>query len=234
MLKRAELVLKYLVKSVDAMKQMQDSNLPLEETLMNEVHSPPSVMLFPDDVINLPCDPTKNEHSTTMILSNSTRIGRLPKRKIQNLKSFSEAGQDFSEMSRFIDTTQPWRTRSTMLLLQNDSQVNVHQRDDVSENVETFDLTGTTRDEQNYKKVEALLKFFFYWLDVLEELSTLDGTLTSTKAKDLSISSAQGSPYATLTKATPSSANISTPQRLRDLQIVSERLARLRKHNNNI
>lgn len=145
MLKRAELVLKYLMKSIDAMRQMQDSELPsLEETLRHEIKATPSFMFFPDDVIDLPCDPTKSEQgTTTLFLPNSTRIGRLPKRKILHSKYCEETEQDLIEMTQFVNTTQPWRTRCVTMSAQEKSLLEVEpQPDELSNNSETFDLTS--------------------------------------------------------------------------------------------
>jgi hypothetical protein len=71
--------------------------------------------------------------------------------------------------------------------------------------------------------------------DLLEELSTLEGTLKSTQSSQIFAVESQEkfTPSDTQSKATPLSVSISTPQRLRDLQIVSERLALLRKQNFN-
>lgn len=108
MLKRAELVLKYLMKCIDAMKQIQDSEVhfSVRETPRNEVKNKSSIMLFPEDVIDdfdLPCDPTKSGRGiTTLSLPTSTRIGRLPKRKILHSQYCEEAEQDLSEMSRLF------------------------------------------------------------------------------------------------------------------------------------
>ncbi len=148
MLKRAELVLKYLIKSIDAMKQMQDSVMPhsMQETLRNEEKATHSILLFPEDVIDLPCDPTNSvQQCTTLLLGNSTRIGRLPKRKIQHSNVFNqETEKDLSEMSRFIDTTQPWRTRTTSILTSEESLNETEPLPvDLSSQSESFDLTST-------------------------------------------------------------------------------------------
>ena len=69
----------------------------------------------------------------------------------------------------------------------------------------------------------------------MEELSTLEGTMKSTQSSAIFMveSQEQFTPSITQSKAAPLSVSISTPQRLRDLQIVSERLALLRKQNAN-
>lgn len=113
MLKRAELVLKYLMKSIDTMKQMQDSQVSLHETLRHEIKPALSCMFFPDDVVDLPCDPTKSEKTTSFFLPNSTKIGRL-KRRIDNSKhQLVETEHDCTEMTHFVNTTQPWRARNS-------------------------------------------------------------------------------------------------------------------------
>ena len=145
MLKRAELVLKYLMKSIDAMKQMQDSVMPLsvQETLRNEVKATQqSILLFPEDVVDLPCDPTQSEQCTTLLLCNSTRIGRLPRRKIQHSNFCHDMEDDLSEMSRFIDTTQPWRTRCTTVLASESLNETEPLPVDLSSHSESFDLTS--------------------------------------------------------------------------------------------
>ncbi|XP_046641800.1 uncharacterized protein LOC124327034 [Daphnia pulicaria] len=216
MLKRAELVLKYLMKCIDSMKQMQESELHLtvQETLRNEIKGTPSIMLFPDDVIDLPCDPVKSVRGTTLLYNpNSTRIGRLPKRKILHSNYCQETSeQDVSEMSRFIDTKQTWRTRCTTIPTREESILDMEVKHEISNISESFDLTN-----------------------LLEELSTLEGTLKSTQSSQIFAveSQEQFTPSDTQSKATPLSVSISTPQRLRDLQIVSERLALLRKQNFN-
>ncbi|XP_057376262.1 uncharacterized protein LOC130697379 [Daphnia carinata] len=215
MLKRAELVLKYLMKCIDAMKQIQESELhfTVQETLRNEAKSKSSIMLFPEDVIDLPCDPTKSGRGITSCLYTSTRIGRLPKRKILHSEYCEEAEQDLSEMSHFIDTKQTWRTRCTTIPTPEDLLPDSEkERDGISFVSETFDLTN-----------------------LLEELSTLEGTLKYSEGSQMSIVEfpAQCTPATVRNKAVPLSISISTPQRLRDLQIVSERLASLRKQNAN-
>lgn len=68
-------------------------------------------------------------------------------------------------------------------------------------------------------------------LDLLEDLSTLEETSIRSQPSQASVSEPQGqyTPATAPNKATPLSVSISTPQRLRDLQIVSERLASPRK-----
>lgn len=231
MLKRAELVLKYLMKSIDAMKQMQDSELPsLEETLRHEVKTTPSFMFFPDDVVDLPCDPTKSEQGiTTLLLPNSTRIGRLPKRKIRHSKYCEETEQDLVEMTQFVDTTQPWRTRCvTMpqekLLLDIEPLPN-----ELSNDSETFDLTSIYFLLLTCSKIKNLIVI----ADLLEELSSLEETLVATELNQVSVNSNEVTPCVTYPLIMPSSSCISTPQRLKDLRIVSDRLASLRKQNFN-
>lgn len=146
MLKRAELVLKYLMKCIDAMKQIQESesHFSVQETLRNEVNSKSSIMLFPEDVIDLPCDPTKSGRGIISCMHNSTRIGRLPKRKIFHSEYCEEAEQDVSEMSRFIDTKQTWRTRCTTIPTPEDLFSDSEKEyDRISCVSETFDLTST-------------------------------------------------------------------------------------------
>lgn len=146
MLKRAELVLKYLMKCIDSMKQMQESELHLtvQETLRNEIKGTPSIMLFPDDVIDLPCDPVKSVRGTTLLYNpNSTRIGRLPKRKILHSNYCQETSeQDVSEMSRFIDTKQTWRTRCTTIPTREESILDMKVKHEISNISESFDLTS--------------------------------------------------------------------------------------------
>ncbi|KAI9561728.1 hypothetical protein GHT06_012689 [Daphnia sinensis] len=216
MLKRAELVLKYLMKCIDAMKQIQESELhfSVQETLRNEAKSKSSIMSFPEDVIDLPCDPMKSGRGITSCLHTSARIGRLPKRKILHSEYCEEVEQDLSEMSRFIDTKQTWRTRCTTIPTPEDlfpESENEHA-DRISCVSETFDLTN-----------------------LLEELSTLEGTLKCSQGSQVSVVEfpAQCTPATVPGKGVPLSISISTPQRLRDLQIVSERLASLRKQNAN-
>lgn len=69
-------------------------------------------------------------------------------------------------------------------------------------------------------------------LDLLEELSGLEGTLVSTSSHDITMEKV--TPLTSETQGAVSNLSISTPQRLRDLQIVSERLAVLRKKNENV
>lgn len=215
MLKRAELVLKYLMKCIDAMKQIQESesHFSVQETLRNEVNSKSSIMLFPEDVIDLPCDPTKSGRGIISCLHTSTRIGRLPKRKIFHSEYCEEAEQDVSEMSRFIDTKQTWRTRCTTIPTPEDLFSDSEKEyDRISCVSETFDLTN-----------------------LLEELSTLEDTLKCSQGSQVSVIElqAQCTPATVRSKTAPLSISISTPQRLRDLQIVSGRLASLRKQNAN-
>ena len=70
--------------------------------------------------------------------------------------------------------------------------------------------------------------------DILEELTSLEGTLTSTRASETSssiltwVSGCVGTnPSPTI--GTPASVGVNTPQRLKDLQIVAQRLAALRQ-----
>ena len=76
----------------------------------------------------------------------------------------------------------------------------------------------------------------------MEELSTLERTIISTDSsiqmsginpsKERPIHDVdQFTPFSAETKVVPLSASITTPQRLFDLHIVSERLALLRKQN---
>ena len=142
MLKRAELVLKYLMKCIDSMKQMQGSELHLtvQETLRNEINGTPSILLFPD-VVDLTCDPTKR--ATTLYHPNSTRIGRLLRRKILHSNHCQETSeQDLSEMSRFVDTKQSWRSRCTTIPTREESILNIETKHEISNISESFDLTS--------------------------------------------------------------------------------------------
>ena len=64
----------------------------------------------------------------------------------------------------------------------------------------------------------------------MEKLSTLEGTLTSARTSAVSLKSVAHTTAIpeNNTAATVNSVSITTPQRLRDLQIVTERLATLR------
>ena len=145
MLKRAELVLKYLMKCIDSMKQMQGSELHLtvQETLRNEINGTPSILLFPD-VVDLTCDPTKSGRgATTLYPPNSTRIGRLLRRKILHSNHCQETSeQDLSEMSRFVDTKQSWRSRCTTIPTREESILNIETKHEISNISESFDLTS--------------------------------------------------------------------------------------------
>ena len=63
----------------------------------------------------------------------------------------------------------------------------------------------------------------------------LEGTLLSSNSTQVSADTTNKiTQQASTTQAVISNLSISTPQRLRDLQIVSERLALLRKQNGNL
>lgn len=146
MLKRAELVLKYLMKSIDVMKQMQDSEQfpSVSETLRNTVIAAPSILAFPENISGLPYDVSNTKIQSTLPFSQSrSRIGRTPRRKIQRSQDQQETAGNLAEVTRFVDTTQPWRTRCTSVAAQEDPLL----EDSVSESLppveETFDLTST-------------------------------------------------------------------------------------------
>ena len=146
MLKRAELVLKYLMKSIDIMKQMQDSQeFPsLTETLRNTVVAAPSFIAFPENVSDLPFDSSQIQMQNTLAHQRMCRslIGRTPKHKIQRSQDNGGIEGNIEELSRFIDTTQPWRTKTLLVTedafnFESASEATVQNGQN-----ETFDLTG--------------------------------------------------------------------------------------------
>jgi len=104
------------MKSIDIMKQMQDSQeFPsLTETLRNTVVAAPSFIAFPENVSDLPFDSSQIQMQNTLAHQRMCRslIGRTPKRKIQRSQDNGGIEGNIEELSRFIDTTQPWRTKT--------------------------------------------------------------------------------------------------------------------------
>ena len=71
----------------------------------------------------------------------------------------------------------------------------------------------------------------FHCVEILEELSSLEGTLTSARTSASAVSLKSMTLASTIPEnnaTTVHSVSVTTPQRLRDLQIVTERLAALR------
>lgn len=145
MLKRAELVLKYLMKCVDTMKQMQDfEEFPsVDETLRNTVAVAPSFLAFPDSVRDLPMDVTDGQLQATQLCQTRLRIGgRTPKHKIQRQLGTEVKAED---MTPFINTTQLWRTRCVTSETIEDNPLHLDSTTEVPPPVEeSFDLTSTT------------------------------------------------------------------------------------------
>lgn len=253
MMKRAEILLKYIMKSVDTLKQLQDSDLAqltsdfagsINQKDDTKVLTLDSVLSFPEVVSQLPFDPSDDDR----VAASKSKIGCTPRKKKHPQRSCDLTQletRNASEMTRFISHSQPWRTRFGAFLLAEEETAEMDSpkyiskislNSDVSEaSVSTFDLT-----------------------DLLEELTTLEGTLTSNQVNqsfttsnksslEVTIyhsagsiattgstatngSAATGGSVATADSvATPMSINIATPQRLNDLNVVAQRLALLRQ-----
>ena len=149
MLKRAELVLKYLMKSIDAMKVMQDSEILqsfVTETLRNHtVKTPPFITAaFPDSVIDLPHDPATIRD--TVCLSNTLIGGRTPKNRLSSeaIPKTLTKGYQNTDVKSFIDDGKPWRTRSVRLCSTEEGLVfdSITSQNCSVNQHETFDLTG--------------------------------------------------------------------------------------------
>lgn len=153
MMKRAEILLKYLMKSSDVVRRMQDSELA-DSTLpvTSFVQDLASVVVatpgptFPANVSVLPIDQT-----TPRGLSH-TKIGRTPNNRRGGRSTCEPTAvwvdddtAGLAEITRFASTTQPWRTRCTTFA---PSQITFGSDSEASQTAslkmtsETFDLTG--------------------------------------------------------------------------------------------
>ena len=148
MLKRAELVLKYLMKSIDTMKIMQDSEILqsfVTETFRNNTTRPPPSLItdFPDSVNDLPRDPTTLQD--TVCMSRTLIGGRTPKNRLTvHLEEASTSDQN-TDVKSFIEDGQPWRTRCSVRLCSTDEGLNfdsITSQNCSVNRLETFDLTG--------------------------------------------------------------------------------------------
>jgi hypothetical protein len=236
MLKRAELVLKYLMKSIDTMKIMEDSEILqsfMTETFRNDAtrSAPSLITTFPDSVNDLPHDPTTLQDTVYTVCMSRTLIGgRTPKNRLPvHLEEASTSDQN-TDVKSFIDDGQPWRTRCSVRLCSTDEGLNfdsiTSQNCSVNQ-LETFDLTGNLL----YNFVESCFTYsaFINCIEILEELSSLEETLTSARVSAVSLKSTTVTSTLPENNATTvNSVSVTTPQRLRDLQIVTERLAALR------
>lgn len=215
------------------MKQMQDSEeFPsLTETLRNTVVAAPSFIAFPENVSDLPFDSSQIQMQNTLAHQRMCRslIGRTPKRKIQRSQDNGGIEGNMEELSRFIDTTQPWRTKTMLVIEDVLSFESTSEATVQNEQNETFDLTGII----HFFSIQLRYLVFNpdkYYLDLLEKLSTLDDMFSNVEGNE---ESKFKTPVATIQPSSAqSSATINTPNRLRDLQIVSERLALLRGRHN--
>ena len=160
MMKRAEILLKYIMKSIDNMKQLQDSDMAqltsefavsINQKDNTKTQTLGSLLSFPELVSQLPFDPSDDDK----VALSKSKIGCTPRKK-KHLQRSCDPSQletrNASEMTRFISHSQPWRTRFGAFLLAEEetaemdspkyiSKISVNS--DVSDaSISTFDLTG--------------------------------------------------------------------------------------------
>ena len=130
-MKRCELLLKYLMKSTQALARLQDSELAEGTFRVDSVTK-----------ADLPVDETTlikpSDHSSSSKIR-SCWIGRTPGRKIRrpSMSLGLLSSKELVQVTRYIDGTQPWRTPRTIRNVHvDDSQVS---QADISD---TFDLTS--------------------------------------------------------------------------------------------
>lgn len=145
LLKRAELVLKYLMKGIDSLRKLQDSDLlsSFTNSFQGSRIDPPSVAMdFPESINDLPIDPTRTENAHS-ILWRSTLIGRNPSRKLQKTINYSRSDDNIREMERFVNIKKPWRTRtSTLSRSIKSTESGVQPSEENFNLVASLDLTG--------------------------------------------------------------------------------------------
>ena len=161
MMKRAEILLKYIMKSVDTLKQLQDSDMAQVTSEFagstcqkDETRAPTlgSLLSFPEVVSQLPFDPSDDDR----VALSKSKIGCTPRKKKHPQRSCDLSqleSKNPSEMTRFISHSQPWRTRFGAFLLAEEETAEmdspkyinkVSLNSDVSDvSISTFDLTGT-------------------------------------------------------------------------------------------
>ena len=167
MIKRAEILLKYIVKSVDTLKQRQDSDMAqltsvslaptTPNSITNEVktQSLHSLLPFPDTIDGLPFDPTSDDDR---IQKEKSKIGCTPRKRTKNRnvhrsREMNELeARNTVEMTRFISHSQPWRSRCGAFLLEEEESENMDSPKYISrvtldsevsdDSISTFDLTG--------------------------------------------------------------------------------------------
>ena len=145
MLKRADILLKYLMKSIDAAKRLQDSELAesVADSTMKGVNTIASTMLtFPEHVSALPIDKTINRSRNTLPRN---KIGHTPNRQVRQalIRNIPIDDNTLAEITGFIPATQPWRTRCSFIPRNISCEWNSSEsQSQLKPNPETFDLTG--------------------------------------------------------------------------------------------